>query len=612
MIQSIAVTSRAAHATLRSDLSVRVSSTGGGRPSPRAPRPPSGRRRQPRRRAAPRLAAVLALGGTAFVIGVVVGARHEPAGQGAAERFAGAWSRGDYAAMYAEITPADRERISRRRFTRVYEDTMRTATVARVQIARPRRDGDGYRVPVHIVTRVFGTVGGDVVLPMSDGAVEWSRALMFPGLRAGESLERTTTMPPRATLLARDKTVLAAGASRGSSSALAPQVVGQLGPIPDDRREELQQLGVPRRTKVGITGLERVFDERLLGTPGGELMAGSRVLRRVAPRQAPAVRTTISLPVEEAAVTALADRLGGVVAVDPRTGEVLAFAGIAFSGLQPPGSTFKMITTTGALEAGITTPSTAYPVQTKAVLEGVDLDNANGESCGGTLVQSFAHSCNSVFAPLGAKLGGKRLVDVAQRYGFNAPPDIPGAAASTIPAASQIGDDLAVGSSAIGQGRVQATTLQMASVAATIGLRGRRPRLTLDYDAAKGRRAAATRVTSPKVARTMEQLMLAVVNGGTGTSAAIPGVPVAGKTGTAELRSTRRCQPDPENPESCPPEQSQNDPTDTDAWFASYAPAGTGRPRIAVGVLLVSAGAGGDTAAPVAREVLRAGLRATA
>jgi penicillin-binding protein A len=612
MIQSIAVTGGAAHGTLRSNLSVRVSSTGGGRPSSRAPRPPgSGRRRPPRRRGSQRLAAILALGGVAFVVGVVIGAQHKPAGQDAAERFAGAWGRGDYAAMYAEITPADQDRISRARFTRVYEEAMRTATVTRVVTLRPRRDGEGYRVPVRIATRVFGTVGGEVVLPVSDGRVEWSRALMFPGLRAGESLERTTTMPPRATLLAHDKTVLAAGASRGSNSPLAPQVVGQLGPIPADRRAELQRLGVPPGTKVGVTGLERVFDERLLGTPGGELMAGSRVLRRAAPRQAAAVRTTISLPVEQAAVTALAGRLGGVVAVDPRSGEVLAFAGIAFSGLQPPGSTFKMITTTGALEAGITSPSTVYPVQTKAVLEGVDLGNANGEACGGTLVQSFAHSCNSVFAPLGARLGAARLVDVAERYGFNAPPDIPGAAESTIPPAGEIGDDLAVGSSAIGQGRVQATTLQMASAAAAIGLRGRRPHLTLDYDAARERDAATTRVTSPKVARTMEQLMLAVVSGGTGTSAAIAGVKVAGKTGTAELRSTKRCQPDPENPESCPPEQAQNDPSDTDAWFASYAPAGTGRPRIAVGVLLVGAGAGGDTAAPVAREVLRAGLRAT-
>jgi peptidoglycan glycosyltransferase len=321
------------------------------------------------------------------------------------------------------------------------------------------------------------------------------------------------------------------------------------------------------------------------------------------------VRTTISLPVEQAAVTALGGRLGGVVAIQPRTGEVLGFAGIGFSGLQPPGSTFKMITATGALEAGITDPSKVYPVQQKAVLEGVDLENANGEYCGGTLLVSFAKSCNSVFAPLGAQLGAKRLVDVAERYGFNQPPDIAGAAESTIPAPGDIGDDLAVGSSAIGQGRVQATALQMATVAAAIGLRGRRPHLSLDFDAADGHKAATERATSPQVARTMERLMLAVVRGGTGVRAAIPGVKVAGKTGTAELKSTRRCQPDPENPEACPPEQQVDDPKDTDAWFAAYAPAGTGHPRIAVGVLLVSQGAGGDTAAPVARDVLLEGLK---
>ena len=184
------------------------------------------------------------------------------------------------------------------------------------------------------------------------------------------------------------------------------------------------------------------------------------------------MRTTISTAVQSAAVAALGDRLGGVVAMDPRTGGVLAASGIGFSGLQPPGSTFKILTVTGALEAHLTSPSRAYPVETKATLEGVDLANANGEACGGTLVQSFAESCNSVFAPLGAKLGARRLVDVAERFGFNHDSEIPGAAMSTIPPAEEIGDDLAVGSSAIGQGRVQATALQMAIVASTIGLRG--------------------------------------------------------------------------------------------------------------------------------------------
>ena len=180
---------------------------------------------------------------------------------------------------------------------------------------------------------------------------------------------------------------------------------------------------------------------------------------------------------------------------------------------------------------------------------------------------------------------------------------------STIPPPSEIGDDLAVGSSAIGQGRVQATALQMAVVAAAIGRRGQRPEPTLDFEAARSS-APTYRATSARIARTVERMMLAVVREGTGTSAAISGVKVAGKTGTAELRTTRRCEPDPADPEACP-EPAVDDPSDTDAWFAAYAPAGDGRPRVAVGVMLVGAGAGGDTAAPAAREVLAASLRAT-
>jgi peptidoglycan glycosyltransferase len=560
---------------------------------------------------------VLVLCGVAFGIGVVVGARHVPANEDRARRFATAWERGDYSAMYAELTAADRGRLTPLRFLEDYRQTMRTATGATVVTGKPRKDGSAYRVPVRVATRVFGVVEGEVVLPISGAGIAWSRALLFPGLGPGESLRRVTTMPPRATLLARDRTVLAKGDDRASASPVAAQVVGQLGPIPPERRNELAALGVPADAEVGVSGLERIFDERLIGRPGGELVAGTRVLKRTRPQQARSVRTTISMPVEQAAVASLTGRLGGAVAVDPRSGAVLAFAGIAFSGLQPPGSTFKMVTATGALEAGITSPSKAYPVQTKAVLAGVDLENANGEYCGGTLIVSFARSCNSVFAPLGVQLGARRLVSAAERYGFNQPPDIAGAAESTIPPAGEIGDDLAVGSSAIGQGRVQATALQMATVAATIGLRGRRPHLTLDYDAARGGRAATSRATSVRVARTMERLMLAVVRGGTGVNAAIPGVEVAGKTGTAELRTTKRCDPSSESPdttatpESCTPAGQKDDPTDTDAWFAAYAPAGKGRPHVAVGVLLVASGAGADTAAPAARGLMVAGLKVT-
>ena len=172
-----------------------------------------------------------------------------------------------------------------------------------------------------------------------------------------------------------------------------------------------------------------------------------------------------------------------------------------------------------------------------------------------------------MFAPLGAKLGGKRLVAMAERFGFNQPPTIPGAAESTIPSASTIGDDLAVGSSAIGQGKVQATALEMTDVAATIAMGGRRPLPTLQAH----QPPRFVHVTSRHVAGLVQQMMVAVVQFGTGTSAAIPGVTVAGKTGTAELaehrhRHRRECA---------------NADQQTDAWFVGYAPVGA--PRIVVG-----------------------------
>ena len=232
--------------------------------------------------------------------------------------------------------------------------------------------------------------------------------------------------------------------------------------------------------------------------------------------------------------------------------------------------------------------SDTFPIATEATLDGYRLSNAGGEACGGTLLNAFAVSCNSVFAPLGARLGASRLVATAERFGFNQPTGIPGASESSIPTASSIGDDLAVGSSAIGQGKVLASALEMTDIAATIAMGGRRPIPTL----LAGQPSRFVYVTSPRVAALVERMMIAVVQFGTGTAAQIPGVQVAGKTGTAELGNTTG--------------PGGSSPQNTDAWFVGYAPVGA--PRVVAGALFPAAGAGGATAAPAVHDVLLAAL----
>ena len=221
----------------------------------------------------------------------------------------------------------------------------------------------------------------------------------------------------------------------------------------------------------------------------------------------------------------------GVAVIRPRDGAVRALVGLAVSAPQPPGSTFKIITVSAALQSGVATPSTTYPVRSYATLSGVQLRNAGGEACGGSLTEAFTVSCNSVFAPLGAQIGAQRLVAMARAFGFNEQPKLPAAMRSTISAPSRLRDNLAVGAAAIGQDRDLATPLQMASVGATIALDGRRiqPRITTIEP------VLSKKVLSTKVAHEVRSMMLDVVRSGTGTAAAIAGVEVAGKTGTAEL-----------------------------------------------------------------------------
>ena len=127
------------------------------------------------------------------------------------------------------------------------------------------------------------------------------------------------------------------------------------------------------------------------------------------------VKTTIRPSLQSAAMAALGGRVGGVAVIRPRNGDVLALAGLAVSGTQPPGSSFKIVTLAAALQAGETEPGESFPVQTQATLEGVALRNAGDEACGGSLTQSFAHSCNSVFGPLGARLGARSGSSASRR-----------------------------------------------------------------------------------------------------------------------------------------------------------------------------------------------------
>jgi peptidoglycan glycosyltransferase len=554
----------------------------------------SERRRRLRYRALPAVGGLAAL---ALAAGALVGSLVASAEEQAASDFAEAWERGDERAMYALLSQSARSSYPFERFQRAYRRAADTATLVSVTAgdAAGTRDGSVV-VPVTVRTRVFGPLRGELLVPVEEERIEWEPRLVFPELREGERLRRESVPPERATLLSRNGKVLAEGPADARGSPLvgiADSIAGSM--EPEEARQERRALyarGFPRNWPVGQSGLEKAFEDRLAGRPGGELLAGRRVLARARPRKAPPVRTTIDTRIQEAAVAGLAGRFGGIAALDPTTGEIRALAGIAFSAPQPPGSTFKIVTTTAALEAGLVKTTDEFPVQTAAVIDGVELENANGEACGGTFRESFAHSCNSVFAPLGEKVGAERLVDAAERFGWNAEPTIPGEVASTLPPASEIRTPLEVASTAIGQGKVLATPLQMASVAQVIATGGVRYQPTLA--AGEGERGA--RVTSRRVARTIASLMVDVVASGTGVASGIPGVNVAGKTGTAELEDTRGPEAD-----------AGADGSDTDAWFTAFAPAA--RPRIAVGVMFVRAGSGGETAAPAARVVLEAGLK---
>ncbi|HVY77527.1 MAG TPA: penicillin-binding transpeptidase domain-containing protein [Solirubrobacterales bacterium] len=549
----------------------------------------------------------------AFIFGAIAGAPGSP-DEEAAARFVQAWEREEFAAMYRELSPTSRRRIELNDFTSAYRDAADIATLRSLEAEAPEdaasRDGATVvAVPMLAHTVAFGSVEAELALPFEDGGIAWNESLAFPGLREGEQLESQVELAPRAPILAGDGTPLAVGPAAARAHPIGSEaidVTGEVGTAEEDEAEALARQGFAPDTPVGVTGLERAFNARLAGRPGGKLLAvgdggATRTLAEAEPKPGTAVKTTIDVDVQQAAVSALAGRVGGVAVLDARNGDVRALAGQAFSAPQPPGSTFKMITTVAALQKGVVSLDDEFEIAEGANVGGRFIENANGELCGGTFREAFAESCNADFAPLGPEIGNDDLVATAERFGFNSPPTLYATkfvkqvepAESTIPA--EIGEDVDLGVSAIGQGEVLATPLEMASVAQTIANGGVREPTSIVANEKLRPEAEPVRVMSKRIAAELTELMVGVVTGGTGTAGAIPEAQVAGKTGTAELG------PKPGEEEAENPEQRK------DAWFAAFAPAE--KPKLAIGVLLIEAeAAGGEVAAPVASEVLSAGL----
>ncbi len=549
----------------------------------------------------------------AFVAGMVKGCPGHP-NRDAAESYLQAWSERDYPKMHAALSSKSREAIPLDRFTARYEEAEGIATLKSVS-----QDGDAdgdeteVRLPVAASTRAFGTVSQPLRFTFGADGIAWENSLLFPGLKLDEELTRNTTMPQRAPILADNRQPMAKGPAEAREHPLGDamiDVTGVTGQADPEVAKALVKYGYDPGDPVGTSGLELAFNGRLGGTPGGTLMAKpfkggtegkGRTLGQGKPQHGKPLRTTIDPEIQSAAVANLAGHLGGVAVLDARKGFVKALAGQAYSVLQPPGSTMKIVTATAGLESGKVKMDDSFEYVTEAAADGRMIKNSHDQVCGGTFVESFAKSCNSVFAPLGMEVGEEKLTATAEKFGFNRPPaifnqettDLIGPPVPTIPQPGEYNNE--VGVSAIGQGKVQATPLLMASVAQTIANGGTSMPTPITHEPELQPELKPVRVASQKVAQQVADLMVAVVTSGTGNAAAIAEGQVAGKTGTAELGPSGETDDEGEAI------------LNEDAWFAGFAPAN--KPRLAVGVMIINAtGDGGTVAAPIAGAVLSAGL----
>ena len=396
----------------------------------------------------------------------------------------------------------------------------------------------------------------------------------------------------------------------------------------------------------GSTGLESTYDKELTGQTVDQEVKGFVDILNPRP-QVGNLTITVSKKLQQVAQQALGDHAGSVVALDPRTGALLAFWSFPsfdpnpisslddktartawtlynlgagkpllahqYQEVYPPGSTFKIVTgSTGVQDGVVTVDHPFYPYARSYLPPGGQtthaISNFGGEVCGGTLVTILEVSCNSAFAQMGTEtIGGDRMVAGAQAFGFNRTPpiDLPGAVASRFPVAflhTNPPDIPSLSQQSIGQGSDRSTPLQMALAASAIADGGTimAPHAMKEIRDSEGNVIerwhdhAWLHAVSQGTAQTMHDAMMSVVAHGTATVLQMPGFDIGGKTGTAQIGNG-----------------------DIDAWMAAFGgPAGQA-PTIAVAVVVLDQpgfgeSTGAHVAGPVVKQVLEAYLNGSA
>ncbi|HTU79447.1 MAG TPA: penicillin-binding protein 2 [Solirubrobacteraceae bacterium] len=378
---------------------------------------------------------------------------------------------------------------------------------------------------------------------------------------------------------------------------------------------------------LGSTGIEKYRNNELNGQSGTNLQSVLDKLQGKEP-QGEKVITTLQPAAQRAAITALGEHRGAVVAIEPRSGAVTVMA--SSPGYDPnelrsqryreglssgssgrsldnratlfgyaPGSTFKIVTATAAIDTGEYTPESLVSGPDGIIVSGLALHNDNDASFGPvTLTYALAHSINTVYAQVAEHVGKATLGRYMERFGFDRKPQLDFPSEEMTASGEHEGESIVpptspkvdVGRMGIGQDKLEVTPLQMAEVAAAVANHGTLmvPHLTQRIVDAEGEttKTISPRVQSvvmkPSTAGAVRTMMEAVVNEGTGEAAKIPGIQVAGKTGTA---------------------QTQFGDAINNVWFIAFAPAAN--PRVALAVTLEAVpGEGATYAAPVARAVI--------